>query len=1127
MGYSSFVCTRGHQWQPDADHTLSSDASPHCPVCGGDAVAPKEILTLSPDLDGDATLPRSETVPDSVTFRPALPGFEVERELGRGGMGVVYLARQTKLNRLVALKMILSGSHAGPQERERFRIEAQAAAQLHHPNIVQIYEVGEADGHPYLALEYVPGKSLADQLTGTPWPARDSARLVEPLARAIHHAHERGVIHRDLKPANVLLSAELGTRSAESRTRDAKSNPSTFRIPRSEFRAPKITDFGLAKQVSESGERTEGAGPTRTGAVMGTPSYIAPEQASGRAGAVGPGADVYALGAILYELLTGRPPFRGETPMDTVMQVMRDEPVPPHRLQPKVPRDLETICMKCLQKDPKKRYATAAALADDLQRYANNEPILARPVSALQRLMKWARRRPTAAALVLVGILAAVSVLATSIVVNVKLNAAAERERIQSYQANIQKEAAEKESRRAEGEKKKADERRVEAETAKREAEKQATEARRSMYALQLAQVNALGERNPSRALQLLADPRRCPIDLRDFTWGYLRNICRTERPPLRGHEATVSGVAFSLDGQTLASVSWDHLLCIWNPAGGPPRLKIKAHNGRILAVAFSPDGKTLATAGDDKIIKLWSVEIAPTAVGIVGGFAWPVPLVRERAVLAGHTDSVRCLAFSPDGKTLATAGEDGTIKIWNVDSHKTSTTLRGHRGAVRSLAFSLDGQTLASGGGDTTIKLWNVSEKNPIASLAGHSDIVVALAFSPDGKTLASGSEVNDQSVRLWDVAKREERAQLKGHLRAVYAVAFSPDGQTLATGSVDRTIRLWDPTSARERTVLHGHFGQIFGIAFSPDSRVLASGAADRLVRMWDLDEHREETRTIEHVGRLGPLRVSRDAHFLIYNDGIALHQWNLLTDSVTVLPGGVAQIAQVATGENGVVAALDAANTVRIWREGQLVRAMTNIAEARAIAVSRDGRFLAVGDSKGTIQLIEIATGKKLASRTDHTRAIEVLVFSPDGTILASGGADHAIHVYDAATLTHQSELAGHTIELKALAISCDSKTLASGDAAGGMRLWNLTTGEGVPLTGHAARVSALSFTPDGRTLASGSLDRTITLWDGVTGQERTTLTGHTHNVAHVAFSSDGGTLVSVTEDGTVKIWRAERR
>jgi serine/threonine-protein kinase len=393
---------------PDANApTLDAVPDPANSAAGeqpGKAAA-AEAVTLSPSDPAPVVNAGS---PARLTAASVPPGYEILEELGRGGMGVVYKARQVNLNRIVALKMILAGAHAGPQEVARFRGEAEAVARLRHPNIVQIYEVGEVEGRPFFSLEFIEGGSLADQLDGTPQPPRRSAQLIHALALAVETAHREGIVHRDLKPANILLQkSEIRNPKSETKSAPVRSSFG-FRI--SDFEAgvsdlePKVTDFGLAKRLGDA------SGPTQSGAILGTPSYMSPEQAGGKGKTVGAATDVYALGAILYELLTGRPPFKAATPLDTVLQVVTADPVPPSRLQPKLPRDLETICSKCLQKDARKRYGSAAALADDLQRFLTDEPIQARPIRWWERAAKWARRRPAAAALLAVIALAVVTV---------------------------------------------------------------------------------------------------------------------------------------------------------------------------------------------------------------------------------------------------------------------------------------------------------------------------------------------------------------------------------------------------------------------------------------------------------------------------------------------------------------------------------------------------------------------------------------------------------------------------------------------------------------------------------------------------------------------------------------------
>jgi serine/threonine protein kinase len=382
---------------PERVARVVSDHLEHCPACEAtasalDADTDPTVRSLRravgrdsgslKDPGGTASVQEEHREAATNLAPVRVADYEVLRELGRGGMGVVYKARQRRPERVVALKLLLAGTHSGAERRVRLLGEADVLARLRHPNIVQVFEVGQHEGLPFLALEYVEGGSLTDRLDGTPQPPRQGAALVETLARAVHYAHEQGIVHRDLKPANVLLAFRDASqkRSGEQRFCEASLNACV----------PKITDFGLAKQ--------EGPGLTATGAVLGTPSYMAPEQAEGNK-EVGPAADVWALGAILYECLTGRPPFKSATPLETLQQLRTQEPVAPRQLQPGVPRDLETVCLKCLEKDPRRRYPTAQALAEDLGRYLRHEPIAARPVGSLERLAKWARRRPAVAAL--------------------------------------------------------------------------------------------------------------------------------------------------------------------------------------------------------------------------------------------------------------------------------------------------------------------------------------------------------------------------------------------------------------------------------------------------------------------------------------------------------------------------------------------------------------------------------------------------------------------------------------------------------------------------------------------------------------------------------------------------------
>ena len=1098
----SWKCPQGHHWDLAADGSANGGALV-CPVCGaaGQPCA-FDPAAESPTLPPPAPADGQSGADAPVLAPPTLAGYEILGELGRGSMGVVYRARQLSLNRVVALKMILAGFHAGRQEVARFRMEAEAAARLQHPNIVQIHEVGEAEGRPFFSLEYVEGGSLAERLQGTPLAPRQAAQLVETLARAVHQAHLQGIVHRDLKPANVLL------------TSDGR---------------PKITDFGLAKRLGDASSQTA------SGAVMGTPSYMAPEQAGGRTQEIGPATDVYALGTILYELLTGRPPFKAASLLETVRQVVEDEPARPTELQSRTPRDLETITLKCLEKAPARRYASAQALAEDLARFLSGEPILARPTPAWERALKWTRRRPTAAALIGVTVAALLSLLAGGWYFTQQL----QDERVR---AEAERDGAQKERDRA---REQADYAREQHDLAKKEkayAVLQTELARRHLYAAQLVRVAGFWERDPSQGKALLEDTASCPPEFRDFTWGFFSRLCNRERRNWLDPEP-VRSVAFSPDGTTVAVASSGTLALgfragrvrLWDARTGVERAALAPPVGGELAVAFRPDGRLLASAGQDGKIKLWDV-----ATG------------RQTRTLGGHASWVNALAFSPDGRTLASGSADRTIKLWDVETGQARRTLRGHQNWVTSLAFSPDGRSLVSGSWDTTVTVWDLAAEGDPQTLRGPELEVTAVAISRDGQLVAAAAR--DRSVRLWDLKTLRERATLLGHTRAVFTMAFSPDGKWLASGGEDSTVKVWEVASGRERTTLTGHAGAVHSVAFSPDGRTLVSGGEDHQVRLWNWAPDWAEFTLEEHTGGVNAVAFWPDGRILAsgsHDRSVIL--WDVASGkSLGIIRGDRGEITAVAFDPHGRTLAWGSREgAIKLWdlTVGQELRTLSGHGGGvQALAFSPDGRTIASGGRDGRVRLWETETGGELRALPGHTDGVPALAFSPDGRLLAASYGDgwerpfHVSHegfkLWELATGKELHNFRGHRDDVLALAFSPDGQTLASGGLDQSIKIWDVATAtERLLLRGHALGVKSLAFSPDGRTLASGSGDPIsllnmrnllgakpgeVKLWDPVTGQERASLPGHASAVLAVAFSPDGRTLASGSWDRTVKLW-----
>ena len=1050
----------------------------------------KPGVDLSPQhASVDATLFSSDAQSSSTSSRVPSIGsklryfgdYELLEEIARGGMGVVYKARQSTLKRIVALKMILSGQLAGEEAVARFYAEAEAAAKLDHPNIVPIFEIGQHNGQHYFSMAYVEGESLARKLVAGPLPPRDAAQLMKKVADAITYSHIEGVVHRDLKPANVLVD------------KDGE---------------PRITDFGLAKRISTqsfSGNTQESAANlTTTGQILGTPSYMPPEQASGKSDDVGPLADVYSLGALLYCLVTGRPPFQAASPIDTLLQVLEREPVPPRQLNPDVPRDLETICLKCLEKDCGRRYQSAREFADELQRFLEGRTIAARPASKVERTWRWCRRNPVVAATSALAVAGLLMTVALGIVFAIHQSRAAEHNRLMLAESYL---------------------------------EKGQTLCEQGDIARGILWMARSLETAPNSAPGL---QRAIRADL--GAW------C----PPSAGLRKSltlqngVSVVAFSADGKTFMTEEGTQTALFWETDTLRALGKVK-HSHQVSGntpnrtVVWNPDGKTFATdcydIGTGAVAQLWDV-----ATGrVIRRFAQPSLASGDKP--SGNTYAI-CLAFSRDGKTLVTVDHNKCVLLWEVASGKhigppiSAEIGKLHADWIEAVAISPNGKIVATGSRDNTVRLWDTTTGQPIGPSLPHSGWVRAISFSPDGKAILTGSL--DGKAHFWDLATGKlvgaplsiGSPNSSGH--GFVAVAFSPNGSRILT-AFGHDARHWNAATQQPIGQPLRHTSDVTSVAFIPDGKTVLTGSSDSTARLWDVAEQSPAEMILVHKYPVTAAAFSPVGNIV----GIGSQEVRVIK-----------QANEVAITEARLWDAVTGASL------GDALPSQPNMGWPRRAAFSPDGKVFAMlsefwdyqgGRSRSVIHRWDVGTrhpvGQPLVQTVDgadHGAGIEHLEFANDGKTLTATDRQALTQIWDVAT----GQPIGVPVKedypmTRPRAYSPNRKLVLCGHGHDNTAvlenplMGDKSLGEGVGIQSnghvvmgflqHQAGVEGVAFSPDGTLLLTGSDDKTARLWDAATLKPIGPPMKHEGPVRTVVFSADGKSMLTASLDKTVRIWR----
>ena len=1044
-------------------------------------------LDISLEEEDDDSSSSSSRVMERLSKPGGLSKNYRSRSLvARGGMGAILSVWDEDLRRTLAMKIVLGRNEepdatgtpdVGDNQLVRFLEEAQITGQLDHPGILPVHDLGiDTHGRVYFTMPLVKGQTLKEIFDLTKaeeqgWSTTRALGVLIKVCEAMAFAHSKGVIHRDIKPANIMVGRFGETYVMDWGLAKVLGRKET-RVPRSQ------ADVGSSMSLVKTDRRDDAASDpnspliTLDGDVVGTPTYMSPEQARGHLAELGPATDVYAVGSMLYQLLTGRAPFHepdARVSLHTVLARLLDGPPKPiEEIDKNVVPELTAICEKAMAREPEDRYAGMLALAEDLRAFIEGHVVRAYESGAVAEFRKWVRRNKTAAFFIATSVVLVFAALLLFIAQQTKSNEALAAKNTALEQLNNEIRA----------QRDRAEEQEKEADLQRGRAEDMAEVARRQSYIGSIrAADSSLKLFNTTETRDLLASSE---ANLRGWEWRYLSNKSAAQTVLFQLPDGLASARIVD-DGQHVLCCTTDRRLLLWNPdlneivagfsdqrtATSPPAFAVSSPNrSRIFSLNFggrlwtwdatsgvlldntyahrpyavfaldqNRDGSRLATAGLDLVVFLWdtatmevvasypsakpatSLAFSPVAESLAVGYAdgsiviWPttgehamapgekgerIPLIR----MSGHEGKINSLSWSSDGKRIASASDDTSARIWNVETGESSMVLGGHEHPVTAIAFHPDNRRVATGSTDDTIRLWDSMSGSQLRVLLGHIDDVHSLGFRKRGAQLVSGS--SDGTVRIWDLDRDPLYRKFTGHESSIEAIAFNPDGSILTTASVDRTLRLWNTRNGRMLDKLTGHTAAVTSVDFAPDGRRIVSGSVDKSVRIWDADTSR----------------------------------------SVRVLRG--------------------------------------------------------------------------------HTDAVNSVVYSPDGERIASAGRDRYIRLWDASSGASRAQLGGHQKTINALSFGESSNILISGSSDHTVRVWQVDSGQFDILEGHTDDVLCVASTPDGQYIASGSKDGTARVWDRATKAVVCLLEGHDDDIVSVAFRANGTHVVTASLDGTLRIW-----